>query len=301
MGCINMIYNNFDLNALKIFVAVYENMGIDKASKKLFISQPAVSISIKKLEEHLNGKLFVRLPKGIKPTEEGERFYNECRNALNTLSDAFINFSPENALKEGSLKIGASTSVIKHILMPVLKDFCKTYPNIKVSFTEVIASRLQRYLVNGDIDIAFMEEPIEYFETYKSREICKSNNCFVVSKAFEKKMLSKQEMLAFKYAVLKKNTNNRALFEHLCLQHKLQLSVGYEMASFETLAEICEHNFAIGFAIEEFVKDKLQSGKLKKLKTEFTLPQSSVFSLLLKNSASGYVCDKFLSYFKNAS
>ena len=298
MGCINMINTNFDLNALKMFIAVYENKGIDKASKKLFITQPAVSIAIKKLEARLGGALFTRLPKGIVPTEEGERFYVECIQGLNLLSNAVENFSPQNALQEGSLKIGASTSMISHIIMPALKEFCALYPNIKVSFTEVIASRLERYLMRGELDIAFMEEPTQNIKLYDAHKIGTLNNCFVVSKDFKKDTLTKEEMTTYNYAVLKKHTNHRDYFEKLCSRNNLPLNVSYEMASFETLTQICESNLAVGFVIEEFIERELKTHHLKKIKTEIILPQSNVFALLPKGNTSGYVCKTFLNFFK---
>ena len=291
-----MIYTDFDLNSLKIFMAVFESGGIDKASKKLFISQPAVSISIKKLEEKLGGQLFTRLPKGIVPTEEGERFYMECKQGLNILENAFQNFSPESALQKGSLKIGASTSIIKHVLMKAVKKFGKEYPNIKISFTEVIASRLERYLMNGDIDIAFMEEPIYNLAAYETKQIGSLTSCFVASNNFLKNELTKKEMEDFNYAVLKNNTNHRALFDNICLKNNLMLNVFYEMASFETLAEICESELAVGFVIEEFVKNELKLGKLKKIVTPINLPKSILFMLLPKTHSSGFICKKFLEF-----
>ena len=228
-----MIYNELDLNALKVFVAVYENGGFDKASKKMFLSQPAVSIAVKKLEEKLGGQLFTRLPKGIVPTKEGEKFYEGLKQGLYIVNNAIENFNEENALKEGVLKIGASTSIIKHVLMKAVKKFGKKYPNIKISFTEVIASRLERYLMSGDIDIAFMEEPIYNLSAYETKQIESLTSCFVASKNFLKNELTKNEMENFNYAVLKNNTNHRALFDNICLKNNLMVNIFYEMASFE--------------------------------------------------------------------
>ena len=77
-----MNYNDIDLNSLKIFVTVAECKSFLGASKKLYITQPAITTCIKKLEKMLGGNLFVRTSKGIKLTAEGEIFYGHTKSAL---------------------------------------------------------------------------------------------------------------------------------------------------------------------------------------------------------------------------
>lgn len=294
-----MVNMDFDLNALKIFVSVYENKGIENASKKLFLTQPAVSIAIKKLEKKLGGQLFTRLPKGITPTSEGEKFYIYCKNALNQISQGIENFSEENALQFGSLNIGASTSIIKHILMPVIEKFCKEYPNIKISFTEVIASRLQRYMFKGEIDIAFMEEPINDINLYQSFPIAKLTHIFIANKNFKSNFLTSQELQNQKFTVHKANTNSRLAFDNFCFDNLITLPVFYEMASNETLLEVVKQGYSIGFSIKEFCKSELENNILKEIKIEQTLPKANVLALLPKGDTNGFVTQKFLQLLKN--
>ena len=88
-----MNYSDIDLNLIKTFLAVYENKSILLASKKLFISQPAVTKSIQKLEELLGGKLFIRTAKGVVPTKEGEEFNTACYNSMKILNNGINKFS----------------------------------------------------------------------------------------------------------------------------------------------------------------------------------------------------------------
>ena len=80
-----MIESNIDLNTYKTFYAVAKYESFSKAASELYISQPAVSYSIKKLEEELNTKLFVRLNKGIKLTDAGEKLKFYVENAFNNI------------------------------------------------------------------------------------------------------------------------------------------------------------------------------------------------------------------------
>jgi len=290
-----MIYTNFDLNVLKIFISVYENEGIVNASKKLFISQPAVTMAIKRLEKSLNGKLFIRLPKGIKPTAEGTKFYEQCKSGFKQINQGIENFSDNTSTLSGTLNIGASTSMIKYVLMPKLNEFCTKYPRVKVTFTEVISDRLQRYLDRGDIHIAFLEEPIKNSEVYDKILVGKVTNIFVTKSDFNLNYISNSDLCSQKIAVLKKSTSSRMIFEKLCLSNGIKISPSYEMASFETLALICEHNLAIGFAPKEFMQSELENGKLKELKTDITPTVSNIYALLTKGENS-FLCEKFLEY-----
>jgi len=291
-----MIYDNLDLNALKIFVVVFENSSISIASKKLYISQPAVTTSIKKTEERLGGKLFVRLPKGIKPTIEGKRFYEYCKNGLNQIALGVQNFSESSFKQTGTLNIGADTSIIKYILSPLIKEFSKKYPLVKISFTEVIAERLQKYLARGDIDIAFEIDPIRNIETFESVKLFNLTNCFVSNVNFNKKNLTNEMLKEQKLAVLKNNTNHRALFDAICLKNSLNLTPFYESANFESLMQICKNTDAVGFAILELIQNDLND--LKIVKTDLSLPKTNLFALLPKGGNNSFACDKFLELFE---
>ena len=111
--------NTFDnLTKYKIFLSVAENKSISKAAASLYISQPAVSITIKKLEENLNTTLFVRKSKGVELTENGRLLYDSAKKAFQMLSDT------EKSLKfpfhAGHLRIAASNVLCKHFLMRLL-------------------------------------------------------------------------------------------------------------------------------------------------------------------------------------
>src|SRR5574344_1499066 len=120
-----MTYSDLDLNLLKTFITVYESGSIISASNKLFISQPAVSLSIKRLEEFLGGSLFVRLPKGVKPTNEGIAFYTACKSLESGLNLAINDYQSYLGLKKGSLNIGSSSTIIRALLLPFFDKFTK--------------------------------------------------------------------------------------------------------------------------------------------------------------------------------
>ena len=106
-----------------------------KASEELHISQPAISQSIKKLEDQLGGTLFSRSNKGMELTEEGKMFYEYVKSALELINNTETEFASFKDLTKGKIKIGCSTTLTKLILIDILKEFHKDYPNISINIT----------------------------------------------------------------------------------------------------------------------------------------------------------------------
>ena len=126
---------NIDLELYRIFYIVAKHKHMTRASEELHISQPAISQSIKKLEEQLDGTLFIRSNKGMELTSEGKMFYDYVKGALELINNAENEFTSFKDLSKGEVKIGASTTLTKIILMNALKNFHKDYPNIEINIT----------------------------------------------------------------------------------------------------------------------------------------------------------------------
>ena len=113
---------NIDFELYRIFYVVANNLNITKAASELNISQPAISKSIKSLEEQLGGQLFLRTTKGVVLTKEGENFYKYIKQAIEFISSAENNFTDAINLETGTIKIGISTTLTKEILILYLKQ-----------------------------------------------------------------------------------------------------------------------------------------------------------------------------------
>ena len=150
--------DTFDnLTKYKIFLSAAENKSISKAAASLYISQPAVSITIKKLEENLNTTLFVRRSKGVELTEKGRLLYDSVKKAFQMLSDA------EKSLKfpvyTGYLRIAASNVLCKHFLMPYLKEYIRLYPDTELAITCTSSAEARVMIEECCIDLALVVKP----------------------------------------------------------------------------------------------------------------------------------------------
>ena len=292
MGYISMSYENLDLNLIKVFVAVCENGGIVSASKKLFISQPAVTMSIKKLESIIDCKLFVRLPRGIKLSPEGECFFDYCKGALNQIKLGLTEFENFNLLKTGTLTIGAPHDVVEFLLMPKIQKFLEIYPNININFVETITKRLPNYILRGDIDIAFLEDKTfgTDFDCFGHKEL---ENVFFKPKTLN--LCDKNKLFDEKIAIYKKESGNNLALQKLCDENNLTLNVKYTASNFDTLEKMCEMQNCLGFAPKKYIN----TNKFDIVKTDYKIQNTQINVCFPKKQNLSSACRKFIEFLNN--
>ena len=148
-----------NLSSYRIFYAVANTGNISKAAKELYISQPAISKSIQKLEENIGIKLFDRSSRGVSLTPEGELLYAHVKSAFETLAIGEDKLRRSIALGMGTLTIGVSSTLCKYILLPYLKDFIKQYPHINISITCHSTNHTLKLLEDGKLDMGLIGKP----------------------------------------------------------------------------------------------------------------------------------------------
>jgi DNA-binding transcriptional LysR family regulator len=167
-----------DLELYRIFNAVVETGSFSGAAKKTFISQPAVSQAISKLENELGVHLLDRGPRGAALTKEGSVLYGYSETALRLIGAGERQLGQFAELREGELRIGAGDTVSKWFLLPLVKEFHRRYPDVLVSMTNRTTAETVALMREGRIDIGFVNLPVEG-EDLICRECMKVHDVFV--------------------------------------------------------------------------------------------------------------------------
>lgn len=172
-----------NLNYYKIFFTVAKTGNISKAAEALYISQPAVSKSITKLEQSLGHTLFKRSKKGVRLTEEGETLYLHLSTAFESIETAEKTLKRIGQFGMGHLRIGVSTSLCKYILLPYLQDFIEEHPHVKISIECNPTYETVQLLKQGKIDIGLICETAldKHFQFMPLRTI---QDTFVATKTY---------------------------------------------------------------------------------------------------------------------
>lgn len=268
---------NINLEYYKIFYEVAKEQNITKASENLNISQPAISKTIKLLEEKLGGTLFVRTKKGVILTEEGKEFYSYITKAMEYINSAENKFSDLINLETGVIKIGINSTLTKEFLLPYLEIFNKSYPKIDIQITNGITSHLINELKNGLIDIVFLNlNDKDYGNDINIIKCKKIHDVFIASKKYSElnnKVISLENLKNYPLIFQAKGSNTRNFLDNILKEKNITLKPNIELASYSLVIEFCKAGFGIGYVVKEFIQKDLNEGKIFSLKIKENIPE----------------------------
>ena len=268
-----------------------------KASEELHISQPAISQSIKKLEEQLSGTLFLRSNKGMELTEEGKMFYEYVKGALELINNAENEFTSFKDLSKGEIKIGCSTTLTKLILIDVLKEFHNDYPNININIKNDLTSNLINDLKLGKLDLAIFNESNIKETNLHLEKIKDLKQGFVYNSDFYNDNINDLEDLnKFPLILQKEESNIRKLLDYIALQNNVKLIPKMEVVSQELIIEFVNIGLGIGFAIIDLALKNEKN--LKELKINRKIPNINVCLATNKYLSLTFASKMFIEYLK---
>ena len=287
---------NINFELYKVFYEVANEKSISKGAEKLLISQPAVTQSIKTLEAELGGQLFIRTPKGVVLTEEGQVLYNYISEGMRYFINGTNKFTSLKELNTGSISIGATTVISEQYLIPYLKEFYNLYPNISINIVNDLTDNLIKKLRNGDIDILIMsmnnDDTIKDLDTTLITEL---HDIFVGNINYKDNVIPdmlEENILLQKYpSVTRTNFNNYIKSKDLICIPKM------EVVSHSLLTSLVENGFGIGLLTKEFISTKLNN-TLYEVKTDIKVPTRSLVYATKSNSVPSFATIKFIELLK---
>ncbi len=286
---------NVDLELYKVFYVVAKNKHMTRASEELHISQPAISQSIKKLEDQLGGTLFLRSNKGMELTEEGKMFYEYVKGALELIGNAENEFTSFKDLSKGEIKVGCSTTLTKLILMDALENFHKDYPNININIVNGLTSNLINDLKLGKLDfVIFNESNVKENNLYLEK-IKELKQGFVYNPDYYTDNVKTFSDLNKLPLILQNGeSNSRKLLDYIALQKHLKLIPRMEVVSQELISEFTNIGLGVGFVIIDLANRNFKN--LKELEINKTIPNINVYLAMNKSISLTFASKKFIDY-----
>lgn len=295
-----------NLSYYYIFYVVAKNKNISSASKELFISQPAVSKSINKLEDNLNTKLLIRTSRGVSLTNEGKILYHRLSDAFHSieLGEQQLKYESEKEIEH--LTIGASTTLCKYVLLPYLKEFVRQNPNIRISIACQPTHETLIALGENKIDIGLIGET-DIPNTCSFRPIGHIKDIFVTTQNYldnlyiqtglEYKDLSNIETLLNQSTLmlLEKNNLSRHYIDTYLEANNIKPDNLIEVSNMDLLIEFATIGLGIACVIKDFVKKELKDGTLIELPIPFNIPKRTIGLAYRKNMYASSVIKNFLS------
>ena len=272
------------LELYRVFKEVAETGNISLAAKNLYISQSAVSQSVKQLETALQARLFARSPRGVSLTWEGQMLYQYVRSALGLLATGEDKLSQAQQLLLGTLTIGASDTVTSFFLTPFLETFHRQHPGIRLKIVSGRSAKVLSMLRSGAVDIAFASSPSE--PGLSTWSCFATHSVFVAGGGYDcdfDHVYTRQEIADFPLILLERKASSRVFLEQYFLQSGITLTPEIELSSRSLLVSLAKIGLGVAGVTLEFVQDALLSGDIRLLKTDFTIPSRSVDMCTLRD------------------
>ena len=289
---------NINFELYRIFYVVANHSNITKASEELNISQPAISKSIKSLEEQLGGKLFIRTKKGVILTEEGKEFYKYIKHAIEYINNAENKFTDLINLECGCIKIGINTTLTKEFLLPYLEKFNTLFPKIDIQIITDLTSNLMQKLRNGLIDIViFNINNKEYGNEIEIIKCRKITDCFVVSNKYKdliNKELSLSDLNNYPLILQAKGSNTRCFLDKLGQDNNIIFKPHIELTSYSLVSCFAKIGLGIGYVTKDYIKNELDNKELYELKIKEKIPSRYIGIALSKNHIPNFSTKKLI-------
>lgn len=269
----HVFYTNFEYYKVFYFVVKYKSMSL--ASEKMSISQPAVTKTIRRLEEDLGCTLFTRTKHGIVLTAEGEALWSRLEKSIELIIAAEKDLEAIQTLGGGTLSIASMEMGFTTYILPALRSFLTAYPKIKVRFRSGTPNQIIDMLKNGIIDLAVLSPPFEQSEALECRVIDTYHEVLFVGHRYSflaDREFSLQELSQYPFISMPEGTPGKEYMKDCFRDQGLLYEPDIEVSSMEFVIHAVEADFGIGTAPYQAVQSRLENGDLYQIKLKTELP-----------------------------
>ena len=271
---------NQNLSSYRIFYTVANTGNISKAAKELYISQPAISKSIQKLEESVGCKLFSRSSRGVVLTDEGKLLYEHVSEAFETLTLGQEKLKRSIELGVGHLKIGVSSTLCKYLLLPYLKEFIRQNPHISISISCQSTNDTLKLLEDNKIDIGLIGKP-ENLKNIHFDFLEEIEDIFVAAKDYLRNLkargIQKDHILqSSTLMLLDKNNMTRQYIDDYLQENQIIIKDSIDISDMDLLIDFARIGVGVACVIKNFVREDLENGTLMEIPLGFPIHKREV-------------------------
>ena len=287
-----------NLELYKVFYTVAKCGSLTRAAEELYISQPAISQAIKQLETQLGGQLFVRTHKGMELSDTGgKQIFPIVEQALKQIELAESKYSELKETATGVIRICASDTVTSKYLLPFVKEYHEKYPSVNLILQNCTSSETVELLKNKKGDIGFINLPTDDREITVYGKAMQLHDVFVASDKFaelQQETVELKKLQHYPLIMLELTTSTRQAIVNFAHSLGIHLHPEIETESWQLMLELAKKGIGIACIPKEFVKEELEQGTLKEIKTDPELPIRALGIALPKNESTTFAVKEFL-------
>lgn len=289
-----------NLSLYHVFYTVANTGNISKAASRLYISQPAISKSIRKLEENLKVSLFLRKSRGVQLTEEGELLYHYVQNAFYSLEKGEMQLKKIHELGIGHIHIGVSTTLCKYILLPYLKDFIQKHPHVRISIECQSTNYTLQLLKENKIDLGLIGKPKRLYHT-QFQSLGEIEDIFVCTKSYmeylsKRNDCSENPFCSATLMLLDKGNMTRQYIDDYLISCRLETDNLLEVSTMDLLIEFAKIGMGIACVIRQFVENELKDGTLIEIPLPVAIRKREIGFALPENIEQNKIVKEFINF-----
>ncbi len=293
---------NQNLSSYRIFYTVANTGNISKAAKELYISQPAISKSIQKLEESVGCKLFSRSSRGVVLTEEGKLLYEHVSSAFETLNLGEEKLRRSIELGVGHLKIGVSATLCKYMLLPYLKEFIRRNPHISISITCQSTNETLHLIEDNKIDIGLIGKP-DSIKNIQFDFLEEIEDVFVATKDYIRNLrargIQKNQILSSStLMLLDKNNMTRQYIDDYLQENQIVIKDSIDISNMDLLIDFARIGVGVACVIKSFVSEDLASGALVEIPLGIPIHKREVGFAYRSSIKPSKSLEEFITFYK---
>lgn len=243
--------DNLNLNFLKIFYEVANCNSFLKAANKLYITQPAISRSIAKLEEELGVVLFNRANNGVSLTPYGQVLYKYIKESSDLLAACQRMLKSMSNVEDTNIVIGAQSHIVMNYLMKKIINFRQQHPNVKMKFVDMPTRDLIEELVKGNLDFVIDTSPIEnIYNNIEITPIVNLDTCFIKSTKNKERFCSLEDLKNQFLILPSARSSLRKNLDTCFIEHNLEFEPMIEFTTEELIINAIKNNAGIGYVVK---------------------------------------------------
>ena len=291
-----------NLNYYRVFYTVANTGNISKAADMLFISQPAISKAISKLEQSLDVILFHRSSRGVTLTMEGELLFTQVQTAFSAIRHGEEQLKKVNELGISQISIGVSITLCKYVLLPYLQQFVKDNPHIKVTITCHPTMETLRDIDNSVTDIGVVGIPslpngLTYIPFREIQDTFVTTDRYLENLKIRVGNDRKAILNNATFMMLNKENISRKYVDMYLSSHQITMDNIIEINTMDLLIELAKIDLGIACVIKDFVKDELDDHSLTEVSLGRAIPKRKLGLVYKDDTIMTDAMKKFISYF----
>ncbi|MBQ8894542.1 MAG: LysR family transcriptional regulator [Clostridia bacterium] len=270
---------NISYDYYRIFYYAAKCGSFTHAAKALLNNQPNITRAIKALERELGCTLFVRSNKGAILTPEGEKLYRYIAAAFQQIEAGEAELSLDKTLQKGSISIAVSEVALHGLLLPVLEEFRRSFPGVRIRISNCSTPRAISELKHGAADFALVTTPTGIKEDMKAVNIRHFSSVAVCGTAYAElkgRVLTLRELAEYPIVSLDAKTKTHELYTGWFAEHGLVFSPDVEAATADQILPMIRHNLGIGFVPELFLEKEQEKERIIRLWLQEQPPARSI-------------------------